>query len=160
VAAAALALTTTTPSRARAADAQALAYLVIPLDGTSGGPRYGFRLDLADRHGSGPDGADQPAMSDDRPPLLELRPGFGTGAAQMRLAGVDLAAARAGLGLDGGGSAWLWIGGGCAAAAVLAVVIAVGDVCLGINAGCRRDKDEEAERDDDRRGPSAVAAPE
>jgi hypothetical protein len=161
LAVAALALApTAAPARAQAAEANALAYLAIPLDGRSGGgPRYGLRFDLADRHGPGPHGPDRPTTGDERPPLLELRPGFGTGAARVHLAGVDLAAAQVGLGLDGGGSAWLWIGGGCAAVAMLAVVVAVGDVCLGINAGCRRDKDGDGHRDwgKDRREPAAVA---
>jgi hypothetical protein len=135
-----------------------LAYLAIPVDGRFGsGPRYGLRLDLADRHGSGPDAPDQHAGAD-RPPLLELRPGFGAAAAQVRLAGVDVQTARDALRLDGGGSAWLWIGGGCAVAA-LAVVIAVGDVCLGVNAGCRRDENEDKGHDGDRHEPSAVAVP-
>jgi hypothetical protein len=157
VLAAALALApAATPTRARAADARALAYLAIPLGGASGGgPRYGLRLDLADRRGPGPDVPDRQAGGD-RPPLLELRPGSGAGGTRVRLAGVDVQATRAALGLDGGGSAWLWIGGGCAAAAALAVVVAVGDVCLGVNAGCRRDKDEQREHHDNRRGPARL----
>jgi len=124
------------PAPGQPAEGHALAYISIPLDGSTYGPAYGLRLELGDRPGAGP-GAPGP-RSDHPPPVLEVRFGSGEEPGELRLGGIAPAMIRDRLGLDGSAALWIWTGLGLAAA--VAIVVAADAICIGINTTCSKDK--------------------
>lgn len=137
-----------TPALAQPAEGHALAYISIPLDGSTKGIAYGLRLDLGNRHGAEPAGYLGP-RSDDPPPVLELRFGLAEEPRELH----SPATMRDRLDLDGGASLWIWTGVGIAA--VVAMVVAADTICIGINTNsCSKDKDDNSDKDEDTNEPT------
>ena len=141
-----------TPALAQPAERHALAYISIPLDGSTKGMAYGLRLDLGNKHGAEPAGYLGP-RSDDPPPVLELRFGLAEEPGELHLGGIAPATMRDRLDLDGGASLWIWTGVGIAA--VVAMVVAADTICIGINtSSCSKDKDDNSDKDEDTNEPT------
>jgi hypothetical protein len=134
-----------TPALAQAVEGRALAYVSIPLDGSSRGPACGLRLD-GYRTGLGDRRADEP------PPVVEVRFGLGEQPSDWRLVGIAPTELADSLNLDG--SSALWIGAGLGIAAAVAIVVATDTICIGINASCSNDKDDNEDNDEDTNEPT------
>lgn len=130
-----------TSALAQPVEGYALAYVSIPLDGSTRGPAYGLRLDRY-RPGS-----DDP-WANDPPPVVELRFGPGEEPGEWRLGGIAPTKLADRLNLDG--SSALWIGAGLGIAAAVAIVVATDTICIGINTSCSKKKD----GDDDANAPT------
>ena len=123
-----------TPALAQPVEGYALAYISIPLDGSTRGPAYGLRLDHGDRYRAG--SGDLGPRTNDPPPVLEVRFGLGEERGEWRLGGIAPAMLPDRLGLDSGAALWIWTGLGVAAA--VAIVVATDAICIGINTVNRR----------------------
>jgi hypothetical protein len=133
-----------TPALAQPVDGYALAYISLPLDGSTRGPAYGLRLDLGDRYRAG--SGDLGPRANDPPPVLEMRFGSGEERGEWRLGGIAPAMVADRLGLDGSAALWIWTGLGVAAA--VAIVVATDAICIGINTPCPKDKDDNNDNDE------------
>lgn len=126
-------------------EGSALAYISIPLDGSTDGAAYGLRLNLTD--GDGADLGDPDPRSSGLPPVLEVRFGLGEEPGELQSGGIASAMVPDSADLDD--DAALWIGAGLGLAAVVAIVVAADAVCIGINAPCSKDKDDRQNEDTD-----------
>jgi hypothetical protein len=131
------------PALGQPVEGRALAYISIPLDGSTGGAGYGLRLDLRGRDGAEPDALGRRPSGP--PPVLEMRFGMGEEPGELRLG--DVAATKVDrLDLDTSAQLWIWTGVGLAA--LVALVVATDTICIGINASCTNDKDDNDDNDD------------
>lgn len=141
-----------TPALAQSVEGYARAYVSIPLARSPDGPAYGLRLDLGDRNGAGR--GDLGPLSNDPPPVLEVRFGRGEEPGEVRLGGIAPATVRDRMDLDGGAALWIWAGLGLAAA--VAIVVAADAICIGINTSCAKDDDNDDKDEGTKRAQAAM----